>query len=82
MLDDLEKEGYIKKLSPNPRRVENSLHLAKRDLDVASKMLEEKNYDWAFNIAYNSILQSIRALMFHMGYRLRSKITYSCCKIH
>ena len=31
-------------------------------------MLDE-NSDWAFSIAYNSILQSVRALMFSKGYR-------------
>ena len=69
MLNKLEKEGYIKRLPPDIRRVENSLDLAQRDADTALRMLKEKDYDWAFNIAYNSMLQSIRALMFHLGYR-------------
>ena len=69
MLNKLEKEGYIKRLPPDIRRVENSLDLAQRGADTALRMLKEKDYDWAFNIAYNSMLQSIRALMFHLGYR-------------
>lgn len=69
MLDKLEKKGYIKKLPSDPRMVENSLNLAQRDMDTAGKMLKEEDYDWAFNIAYNSMLQSVRALMFHTGYR-------------
>jgi len=44
------------------------LNLAQRDLETAKNMLNQ-NYDWAFNIAYNSILQSIRALMYKKGYR-------------
>lgn len=32
-----------------------------------------QNYDWAFNIAYNSILQAVRALMFSKGYRASSR---------
>lgn len=56
-------------MPPDIRRVENSLDLAQRDADTALRMLKEKDNDWAFNIAYNSMLQSIRALMFHLGYR-------------
>ncbi|CEA14143.1 HEPN domain-containing protein [Methanobacterium formicicum] len=73
MLDNLEKEGYIKKLSPDFRRVQNSLSLARRDVDTAMRILDESDYDWAFNISYNSMLQSIRALMFNRGYRPSSK---------
>jgi len=35
-------------------------------------MLNESN-DWAYNIAYNAILQSMRALMYAQGYRVSSK---------
>jgi len=73
MLSKLEEEGFIKKLPPDPRRVENSLDLAHRDVDTATRMLKNEDNDWAFNIAYNSMLQSVRALMFHMGYRPSSK---------
>lgn len=76
MLNKLEQEGYIKKLPPNPRRVKNSLDLAQRDIETAKGLLKEKNYDWAFNIAYNSMLQSIRSLMFYRGYRPSSRNTY------
>lgn len=68
MLEKLRKEGYIKKIKTNPQKVEDSLELAKRDLKVAQKIINT-NTDWAFNIAYNSILQSIRAVMFKKGYR-------------
>lgn len=73
MLDKLLKNGYIKKLPPDPRQVENSLFLARRDVDTATEMLKLDNFDWAFNIAYNSMLQSVRSLMFHMGYRPSSQ---------
>lgn len=72
MLRKLEAEGYIKKLSSSPRQVEDSIELAERDLEVAKTVLD-KNYDWAFNIAYNSILQCIRALLFKKGYRPSSR---------
>lgn len=67
MLNELEHDGYIKKLQPDPRRTRNALDLAQRDVESAQRMLEVNDYDWAFNIAYNSMLQSVRALMFHLG---------------
>jgi uncharacterized protein (UPF0332 family) len=68
MLDDLERKGYIKRLPVDKRKVKDSLQLAKRDITVAKGMLGE-NDDWAFSIAYNAILQAVRALMFSQGYR-------------
>jgi uncharacterized protein (UPF0332 family) len=60
--------GYIKKLSISQSKVEDALNLAKRDITTAKSILEENN-DWSFSIAYNAMLQSIRALMFSIGYR-------------
>lgn len=68
MLDKLEKEGYIRRLPVDKKKVEDALNLAKRDIKVAKAILRE-NDDWAFSIAYNAILQAIRALMFSKGYR-------------
>jgi uncharacterized protein (UPF0332 family) len=65
---DLEKDGLITKISINKKRVKESIALAKRDLNTA-KSLVNNNPDWTFSIAYNSMLQSARALMFSMGYR-------------
>jgi len=67
-LSDLEREGFIKKLPIAKRKVQDSFNLAKRDLKIAKLILKE-DPDWAFTIAYNSLLQSSRALMFSMGYR-------------
>ena len=47
MLNKLEKEGYIKKLAHDPRRVKNSLDLAQRDIDTTERMLKTEDYDWA-----------------------------------
>jgi len=43
------------------------MEAASRDLRVAKRMLSE-DFDWAFSIAYNAMLQSARALMFSDGY--------------
>ena len=51
------------------------MKLSKRDLKL-SKTILKHDYDWAFNIAYNSILQCIRALMFNNGYRPASGFSH------
>lgn len=65
---ELEREGLIKRLLVDRRRVKDSFELAERDLRTATKILKE-DHDWAFSIAYNSMLQAARALMFSCGYR-------------
>lgn len=67
-LDSLMQGGYIKKLPISKSKVEDALSLAKRDITTAKSILDE-NSDWSFSIAYNAMLQSIRALMFSKGYR-------------
>lgn len=66
MLDELEREGFIKRLPTDKKKIEDALNLAKRDIKVAKTILRENN-DWAFSIAYNAMLQAIRALMFSKG---------------
>lgn len=67
-IDELERAGIIKRLPIDEKKVNDSLDLAKRDLKAARNIVDE-NCDWAFSIAYNSMLQSARALMFSKGYR-------------
>jgi uncharacterized protein (UPF0332 family) len=67
-LDQLEREGFIKKLTVDARKVRDALFLAKRDITTAKNILHQ-DADWAFNIAYNAILQTLRAFMFSKGYR-------------
>jgi len=66
-LSDLLKEDRIKETKPDMAQAEECLKGAKRDLRVAKKMLQE-DFDWAFSVAYNAMLQSARALMFAEGY--------------
>lgn len=66
-LDELERRGDIKRLPRDMKKIEDSLNLAKRDVNVARSVLNE-NCDWAFSIAYNAMLQAVRALMFSKGY--------------
>jgi uncharacterized protein (UPF0332 family) len=67
-LDDLEREELIKKLPVNKKKVEDTMQLAGRDIKTARAMLPQ-DQDWAFSIAYNAMLQTLRALMFSKGYR-------------
>lgn len=67
-LDMLEREGYIKKIPIDTRKIKDSLSLAQRDITTAKSLLKQDT-DWAFNIAYNAILQTLRAFMFSQGCR-------------
>jgi uncharacterized protein (UPF0332 family) len=60
----------IKQHRANQNEIKQLLQLATRDLSTAVRNLDEAP-DWAYSIAYNSILQAGRALMFFDGYRPR-----------
>lgn len=64
------KSNRIKPHPTKPNEVRQLLQLAIRDLNTAVRNLEEAS-DWAYSIAYNSVLQAGRALMFSEGYRPR-----------
>lgn len=66
--EELEREGLIKSLPVSREKVKDSFKLAERDLRTATKLLKD-DHDWAFSIAYNSMLQAARTLMFSRGYR-------------
>ena len=64
------KTGRIRSYSAKPSEISQLLQVASRDITTARKNLEDAP-DWAYTIAYNSILQASRALMLHEGYRPR-----------
>jgi len=68
--DRLLKSNRIKPHQASQNEIKQLLQLATRDLSTAIRNLEEAP-DWAYSIAYNSILQAGRALMFFEGYRPR-----------
>ncbi len=68
MIEDLERQGLIRRLPPDRKKVDDAIALAHRDIGTARTLLPI-DCDWAFNIAYNAILQAGRALMFAKGYR-------------
>lgn len=68
MIEDLEREGLIRKLPYDRKKVEDAIGLAHRDLRTSRTILST-DHDWAYTIAYNAVLQAGRALMFSKGYR-------------
>ncbi|WP_292410180.1 MULTISPECIES: HEPN domain-containing protein [unclassified Methanoculleus] len=68
MLEDLERQGLIKRLPPDRKKVDDAMALARRDIETA-RILLPIDCDWAYTIAYNAALQAGRALMFAKGYR-------------
>ena len=69
---DLENKNLIISYKAPQEQIEKEMKLAQRDLKVAKKNLNE-DYDWAFAIAYNAVLQAGRALMLSKGYRPRGE---------
>ncbi|MFH1576564.1 MAG: HEPN domain-containing protein [Candidatus Margulisiibacteriota bacterium] len=68
----LENKNLISPFKAPLEQIEKEMKLARRDLKVAQKNLKE-DYDWAFAIAYNAVLQAGRALMLSKGYRPRGE---------
>jgi uncharacterized protein (UPF0332 family) len=67
-IEELIQQGSIHPFEATRGEIEKAMGIARRDLTLAEKLLEE-NFDWCFSIAYNAVLQACRAYMFHSGYR-------------
>ena len=63
----------MEKIQINENLTNNAIQLAQRDIKTASDVYSNNDYDWAFSIAYNAMLQAGRALMFSQGYRPTGK---------
>jgi len=68
-LEQLLNEGLIEAFETTKDLVSQTLASSEKDLKTAVTVLEAGDYDWALTIAYHSMLQAGRALMFHFGYR-------------
>jgi uncharacterized protein (UPF0332 family) len=58
----------IKPFKARDQQIKRQMELVIRDLKVAKAMLGVNN-DWTYSIAYNGILQAVRALMYAKGFR-------------
>ena len=68
--EKLLKQGRIKKYDASEKEIQRLLEIAARDLSTARSMVSIDT-DWAYNISYNAMLQSSRALMLRKGFRPR-----------
>ena len=66
--DELLRSGRIHKEKISESEIRQALKRAERDLKTAHKIMAS-DYDWAFAVAYNAVLQASRAFMFAQGYR-------------
>ena len=65
---ELLNEKRIKQGDFSEEQVRECFNIARRDIRT-SKIIKQENQDWAYNIAYNAMLQAARGLMFSAGYR-------------
>jgi len=70
--DELLKARIIEPIEISAGEIAELLNVARRDIDTANKVLNV-DLDWAFAIAYNSILQLTLAWMNSLGYRPRGE---------
>ncbi len=67
-IDELLRKRKIYRHRSTREEIERTLQLADRDLRMARLTIAE-DWDWAFSIAYNAVLQSARAYMYSRGFR-------------
>lgn len=67
-IDELLDKRKIHRLRASPEEIGRLLELAGRDIRMAKVTMAE-DWDWAFSIAYNAVLQSARAFMYSKGFR-------------
>jgi len=68
-LEELLRSRAISRIKPNHNLALGAIRRAKRDVDTARTLIENKKFDWSLAVAYNAMLQAGRALMFEKGYR-------------
>lgn len=71
-LDECFRKGMLKRAKPDRDEINNSLNNSKHFIDRASGNMKQKYFDVAFLMAYNSMFQSCRALIFSSGVKERS----------
>ena len=57
-LKNLESQGRIKRVPVDPDTVSRLMEIADRDLSSAKRNFQERDDEWAYNIAYNALLQA------------------------
>ena len=67
-IDELLKKRRIRRHRASSEEIGRLLELADRDIRMARLTMAE-DWDWAFSIAYNAVLQSARAYIYSRGFR-------------
>lgn len=67
--DSMLRERKIEKIKADRALVEKTFSLAERDIKTAENNIRNEDYDWALAVAYNSMLQAGRALIYSKGFR-------------
>lgn len=67
-LAELKRKGFIKPIPIDKTQITELIKISERDINLAEEFFP-KSFDGALNLAYNSMLQAARALMFSYGYR-------------
>lgn len=65
---DLERKNNIEKYQVSEDEIKYLIEAAESDIKTAKSLLSS-DVCWAFNIAYNAVLQVARAFMYSNGYR-------------
>lgn len=66
--EELLRQRRIHAHRATPDEVARLLALGDRDIRMARRTMAE-DWDWAFSIAYNAVLQAARAFMYSQGFR-------------
>jgi uncharacterized protein (UPF0332 family) len=66
--EELLRQRRIHRHRATTDEVARLLALADRDIRMARRTMAE-DWDWAFSIAYNAVLQAARAFMYSQGFR-------------
>jgi len=74
--EQLLNQRRIQPYNATKTEIKRLLDIAERDLSTAQSIIS-KDPDWCYNIAYNAILQSSRALMFSIGFRPRGEAQHA-----
>ncbi|MBU3904946.1 MAG: HEPN domain-containing protein [Nanoarchaeota archaeon] len=68
-LEKLLSENRIEAISFDRNLIKKSINRGVRDLKASKAVFKTEEYDWCLAIAYNTMLQAGRALIFSKGYR-------------
>ena len=69
MSSEKQSDNLWERIEKDSALIKNALKLAERDIKTARNTFNDHDFDWAFSIAYNAMLQAGRSLMFSEGYR-------------